>query len=204
MRLDLTGHRFGRLVVLARAGRDRHGSMRWRCKCDCGREITVRGQNLRSGNTRSCGCYQRKVARIVGRRLRPQRRRDLTGQQVGDLFVLHPGPNVPMRSGWPPQGHTSWICRCVCGRVVQLLTTRLTHRKPITSCGCRFLRPEVTAPASDERSPESTSRKTTTGRQWLERQHEEMSPLGKVRRIFEPVEPDGDGRALCDFDPYKE
>jgi len=31
------------------------------CRCDCGRELSVRGANLRSGNTTSCGCSRRKA-----------------------------------------------------------------------------------------------------------------------------------------------
>lgn len=55
--IDLTGQRFGRLVALERAeGRD--GPTRWTCLCDCGSRVTVHGHHLRSGNTRSCGCYQ--------------------------------------------------------------------------------------------------------------------------------------------------
>lgn len=52
---DLTGQRFARLVVTGRAANDSDGAV-WRCACDCGRELLVRGGNLRSGNTRSCGC----------------------------------------------------------------------------------------------------------------------------------------------------
>jgi hypothetical protein len=55
--LDLTGQRFGRLLVGERAP-DRHGHSRkaWRCLCDCGAEAVVTTTALRSGNTRSCGC----------------------------------------------------------------------------------------------------------------------------------------------------
>lgn len=30
----------------------------WKCKCDCGNEITVCGQELRNGDTQSCGCVK--------------------------------------------------------------------------------------------------------------------------------------------------
>jgi len=32
----------------------------WLCQCDCGNEVTVSGNNLRSGNTKSCGCLLRE------------------------------------------------------------------------------------------------------------------------------------------------
>lgn len=50
---DLTGQKFGQLIVLQRAG-DRGGRATWRCRCDCGKEVVVLGCNLRSGNTKSC------------------------------------------------------------------------------------------------------------------------------------------------------
>lgn len=56
-KLDLVGQRFGRLVVIREAGRDRYGAVLWLCKCDCWTEVTVRGSSLKSGHTTSCGCY---------------------------------------------------------------------------------------------------------------------------------------------------
>lgn len=53
--IDLTGQRFGRLVVLKRS--DNIGKKpAWVCKCDCGNEKIVTGGNLKSGHVSSCGC----------------------------------------------------------------------------------------------------------------------------------------------------
>jgi hypothetical protein len=57
---DMSGQRFGRLLVLRRAGSDRHRCPLWACVCDCGAETTCRGAGLRSGRTRSCGCLLRE------------------------------------------------------------------------------------------------------------------------------------------------
>lgn len=57
---DMTGMRFGRLVVLHESGRDKRGNTKWRCRCDCGVECTVSGYTLRNGRTTSCGCFQRE------------------------------------------------------------------------------------------------------------------------------------------------
>lgn len=56
--IDLTGQRFGRLLVTQRAEprKGYHGAM-WLCQCDCGQASIVNAQNLKSGNTTSCGCY---------------------------------------------------------------------------------------------------------------------------------------------------
>lgn len=59
--IDLTGQRFGRLVVLARAD-DGERAPRWRCRCDCGSTAEVIGNNLRRGFTSSCGCFSKESA----------------------------------------------------------------------------------------------------------------------------------------------
>ena len=51
--------KFGRLSVVRYAGIKNHRHL-WLCKCDCGSERTVRGNSLRDGNTRSCGCLNRE------------------------------------------------------------------------------------------------------------------------------------------------
>ncbi len=60
--IDLTGQKYGRLTVLKRAPNDSHGTAQWLCRCDCGNLKTVRGVNLRSGNTKSCGCLNKELA----------------------------------------------------------------------------------------------------------------------------------------------
>lgn len=54
---DLKGQRFGKLVVDCYAGSSR-GAL-WACICDCGKTTVAKGNNLRSGNTTSCGCVKR-------------------------------------------------------------------------------------------------------------------------------------------------
>lgn len=53
--IDLTGCRFGHLVVVDFAGIRNHQSY-WRCVCDCGMHKTVMGRKLRDGLVKSCGC----------------------------------------------------------------------------------------------------------------------------------------------------
>lgn len=52
---------FGRLTVRAYAGMNGHRAA-WACDCECGVQVVVTGSDLRSGNTRSCGCLMREVA----------------------------------------------------------------------------------------------------------------------------------------------
>ena len=60
--IDLTGQRFGRLVVLERANCNYHGAY-WLCKCDCGNEKIISGTSLRKALTISCGCYAKEQRR---------------------------------------------------------------------------------------------------------------------------------------------
>jgi hypothetical protein len=53
--------RFGALLVLAEAERSAGARRCVLCRCDCGTEIVVRLDNLRSGATRSCGCLRQKI-----------------------------------------------------------------------------------------------------------------------------------------------
>ena len=59
---DLTGKRFGRLVVVSLAsGVDTSGNKKWNCKCDCGKESIVFGYSMKAGVTKSCGCLMNEV-----------------------------------------------------------------------------------------------------------------------------------------------
>lgn len=55
--IDITGHRYLRLVALKYMGNNKHGGALWLCRCDCGVEVTVPSNSLRSNNTKSCGCW---------------------------------------------------------------------------------------------------------------------------------------------------
>lgn len=59
---DLIGQRFGRLVVIKLAGKDKWGAFLWSCRCNCKdkNEIIVRGSSIKDGNTKSCGCLQKE------------------------------------------------------------------------------------------------------------------------------------------------
>lgn len=63
---DLTGFIFGRLSVISRA-QNVGEHVRWNCLCSCGKQTVVLSHNLMVGYTKSCGCYQRDVARESGR-----------------------------------------------------------------------------------------------------------------------------------------
>ncbi len=61
--IDLTGKKFGRLMVIRRGYPDsRNGNARWLCRCGCGIEKVIDGRSLRKGRTKSCGCLRKKLA----------------------------------------------------------------------------------------------------------------------------------------------
>lgn len=69
-KLKLTpGRRIGRLVLVEKATLDRHGNRYWRCVCDCGVEKLIVSSNLHGGDTRSCGCLRRELAKGRARTL---------------------------------------------------------------------------------------------------------------------------------------
>lgn len=70
---DLTGKRFSRLTVLKDSGeRTQCKRIIWLCQCDCGNTSKVRTDNLKSGNTKSCGCLQREWMSCVGKKYGPK------------------------------------------------------------------------------------------------------------------------------------
>jgi HNH endonuclease len=57
MRQDMTGKKFGRLLVLGEGPRvHKSPDTFWHCQCECGQSTITAGGRLRSGTTKSCGC----------------------------------------------------------------------------------------------------------------------------------------------------
>ena len=50
------GNTYGKLTVIDYDGLDKQGNAKWKCQCECGTIISVRGYKLRNGWTKSCGC----------------------------------------------------------------------------------------------------------------------------------------------------
>lgn len=72
---DISGQTFGRLTVIKIAAKN-SGRTKWRCLCSCGKNVSIAGTNLQSGNTTSCGCARvdlnRKTKTIHGMRKTPE------------------------------------------------------------------------------------------------------------------------------------
>jgi len=57
-KINILGETYGRLKVIAPAGLDKYKYALWLCRCDCKKEIVVRGVDLRRGTVQSCGCLE--------------------------------------------------------------------------------------------------------------------------------------------------
>ena len=57
-KLELSGQRFGRLLVIQMDESNKNGYSKWLCLCDCGKTTVVYGTNLRMGGSNSCGCLR--------------------------------------------------------------------------------------------------------------------------------------------------
>ena len=56
---DISGQKFGRLLVLRATDKRMHGNVIWHCLCECGFCCDVKSGDLVSGRTKSCGCLRR-------------------------------------------------------------------------------------------------------------------------------------------------
>ena len=57
-RIDITGNKYGKLIVIEYSHKDSRNVTYWKCLCECGNEKVIRGQHLKSGAIISCGCHK--------------------------------------------------------------------------------------------------------------------------------------------------
>src|SRR5579864_4915183 len=91
-RVDMTGRKFGRYTAVEYLGEGK-----WKCICECGSIGYPRGDGLRRGTIRSCGCLQKEE--VAARQFI-----DIRGQKFSRLTVLE-YTNVGNK----------WKCKCDCG-----------------------------------------------------------------------------------------
>lgn len=113
--VDLTGKRFGKLLVLGKSPNRKSNRVQWHTRCDCGKETEKVGYYLTCGDTKSCGCNGNELM-------------DLTGHKYGRLTVLSREENNK-------HNKTMWKCRCECGSI-GIYMTELMRSGHTKSCGC--------------------------------------------------------------------
>ena len=124
--LDLTGQRFGKLVVLGRIDADKvdtsayigeiSNDVMYLCRCDCGYGIILPGSVLSTGYKTDCGC----ALTFKGM--------DLRGMRFGKLTVMGLSSEIRGKD-------RMWICKCDCGNT-HLARGHQLKSGEITTCGC--------------------------------------------------------------------
>ena len=125
--LDLSNHRYGRLLVLERDLTKPSGagkSAYWKCQCDCGNFCSIRSDKLTKEITKSCGCLSKEVRTNLFLK-------DLTNLTFNKLTVIKRDLEKPCGKGQ----FAYWICKCECGNIVSIRGDHLRNNDVI-SCGC--------------------------------------------------------------------
>lgn len=146
---DITGQRFGKLLVIAM--QQQGVGYRAVCRCDCGKEKTARPANLRVSPMANCGCVPRK---------RKGPLKDLTGHKFGFLEVVRMVQVLRNSADEHKKGRWSAVCRCTnCGKDDHIAVIATLLRGAET-CGCRkdYL--------SGENNSRFTGHKTISGTFW--------------------------------------
>ena len=82
---DLIGQVFGKLTVIE-LDQESSGIRKWICKCSCGNTVSVREYNLKSGNTKSCGCTRKEKSSVRNLNVKQVKTRDNQG-----VYYFQPG-----------------------------------------------------------------------------------------------------------------
>lgn len=115
-RENLIGQKFGRLTI-----QEWVGNGKWQCLCECGNIVLVQTNNLKNGNTKSCGCLQKDMTSEASFK-------SLIGKKFGKLLVIERVKNNKFN-------HVCYLCKCDCGGTTIVDASNL--RNNITnSCGC--------------------------------------------------------------------
>lgn len=119
---DLTGRKFYRLTLL-KFDRIEKLKTYWIAECDCGTIKSMRVDQIKSGNSQSCGCLCVEVNSEY---------KDITGVRYGRLTALR------VSNSRGKQNQIKWICLCECGKEVEVSGHAL-RSKHTKSCGCLFM-----------------------------------------------------------------
>jgi hypothetical protein len=126
--INLVGERFGELLVLQKSEQKAKSGAVWDCLCSCGKTLAITACNLKSGNTRSCGCVSNQL--LWETRDKHGLIKNLIGEKFGLLTAIS---KAKRRSGTNPV----WVCLCECGNETEVIQENLLngHTK---SCGCNL------------------------------------------------------------------
>lgn len=112
----LANQKFGNLTALRTSGRSRSGNYLWKCRCECGKSCLVRGGDLVSGHTTSCGCCKGWPTDVPDYRDRKGERNGMTHlmpDDVHEIFRLR-------KAGWLQReiGEAFGIVQCTVSAIL--------------------------------------------------------------------------------------
>lgn len=161
-RIDLQGKKYGRLSVKKFAYSVNHKAY-WNCVCDCGNPKVICTNDLRSGNTKSCGCLKRELTII-------RERKDEVGNTYHRLTVKE--------FAFVKRRKAMWRCICDCGK--ETIVPGVLLRNGIAkSCGCLKIEKVI------ERNKQGPSMET---RQKISKNHADFRGIKSGRWNFDLTE----------------
>lgn len=121
-KISLIGNTYWRLTVVSESKiKTSDNKIRYNCICICGNTKTVSRANLKSGDSKSCGCLLKEV-----KEYQFNNNIDILGNRYGRLVVL--GKKFIGKKKY-------WECKCDCGVIKNILETSL-RQGGSKSCGC--------------------------------------------------------------------
>ncbi len=120
-RKNLIGKRFYNLTVISLDHLDENHRVYWKCKCDCGNEVSVLATLLNNGGVKSCGCRKSKATIETFSK-------DYTGQKFGKLTAIKRFPKYK-------SNRTYYLCQCDCGSEPKMVSSSNLVRKHTQTCG---------------------------------------------------------------------
>ena len=128
-KIDLTGQIYGKLTVIREADKRIKNKVTWHCICECGNEIDVTSNSLRTGNTKSCGCFQKQ--KLIERNLSNSTVK--IGNKYGKLLIIK---DLGLRPQKSRKKNERWsLCKCDCGNEIEVPNNMLQSGWK-QSCGC--------------------------------------------------------------------
>lgn len=127
--VDLTGIRFGKLLVQYRTENPKNKTKKvfWLCQCDCGKTVIADSASLKNGKATQCShCAHLATG--------SHKRKSLVGNRYGKLVVTK---MIYGRFDKKSRQRTYCECRCDCGNIIERMQDYLTRNpSALMSCGC--------------------------------------------------------------------